>query len=52
MMAKYNREALLRSLYAYREQIDQAINQIEQSDWATLEQYLQATQRQRPSFMR
>jgi len=52
MMAKYNQEALLRSLYAYREQLDRAIDQIEQADWAILEQHLQATQHQRPSFMR
>lgn len=52
MMAKYNQEALLRSLYAYREQLDRAIAQIEQSDWATLDHHLQATQHQRPSFMR
>jgi len=52
MMAKYNREALLRSLYAYREQLDQAIDQIEQSNWAALEQTLQATQHERPNFMR
>ena len=52
MMAKYNQDALLRSLYAYRDQLDQAIAQIEQSDWATLEQHLQATQHQRPNFMR
>jgi arogenate dehydrogenase (NADP+) len=50
MMAKYNQAALLRSLYAYRGQLDQAINQIEQSDWATLEQSFQITQHQRPSF--
>ena len=52
MMAKYNQEAVLRSLYAYREQLDRAIDQIEQADWAILEQHLQATQHQRPSFMR
>ncbi|PZV07935.1 MAG: arogenate dehydrogenase [Leptolyngbya sp.] len=51
MMAKYNQEALLRSLYAYREQLDQAIAQIEQSDWATLDHHLQATQHHRPNFM-
>lgn len=50
MMAKYNREALLRSLYAYRDQLDRAIDQIEHSDWASLEQHLQATQHQRPHF--
>ena len=52
MMAKYNQEALLRSLYAYREQLDRAIDQIEQADWATLDHHLQATQHQRSSFMR
>jgi arogenate dehydrogenase (NADP+) len=51
MMAKYNQEALLRSLHAYREQLDQAIDQLEQSDWATLERYLQATHHNRPHFM-
>ncbi|MBM0742912.1 prephenate/arogenate dehydrogenase [Phormidium sp. CLA17] len=51
MMAKYNQEALLRSLYAYRNQLDQAIDHIEQSNWATLEQALQTNQHQRPNFM-
>lgn len=51
MMAQYNQDELLRSLYAYREQLDQAIAQIEQSDWATLEQHLQATHHHRPPFI-
>ncbi len=51
MMAKYNQEALVRSLYAYREQIDRAIEQIEHSDWATLEHDLQATHHNRPHFV-
>jgi arogenate dehydrogenase (NADP+) len=51
MMATYNSEALLRSLYAYRQQLDQTIAQIEQSNWQALETQLVATQQARSSFI-
>ncbi|MCU0523608.1 MAG: prephenate/arogenate dehydrogenase [Elainella sp. Prado103] len=38
MMARYNQHALLQSLYQYRQQLDQVIQQIEQSDWSALEE--------------
>ncbi|MBI4785185.1 MAG: prephenate/arogenate dehydrogenase [Oscillatoriophycideae cyanobacterium NC_groundwater_1537_Pr4_S-0.65um_50_18] len=51
MMATYNREALLRSLQAYQQQLGQVIQQIEQKDWATLESELTQTQQIRPQFL-
>jgi arogenate dehydrogenase (NADP+) len=51
MMARYNQAALLRSLHAYRQQIDRLIDQIEQSDWQALEAQLQQTQAARPRFV-
>jgi arogenate dehydrogenase (NADP+) len=50
MMARYNQAALLQSLYSYRQQLDQVIQQIEQSDWSGLEQQLTATQQGRERF--
>lgn len=35
-MAQFNRQALLRSLYAYREQLDAIVADIEAEDWAGL----------------
>ncbi len=51
MMARYNREALLRSLTSYRHSLDQFIELIEQEDWQTLDKRLQETQSQRPQFL-
>lgn len=51
MMARYNRESVLRSLYAYRRQLDQLTAQIEQEDWARLEHLLTQTQQARPQFV-
>lgn len=50
MMAQYNRDALLRSLYAYRQQLEQVISEIAAEDWRALEQKLQANQSSRPQF--
>lgn len=50
MMARYNQPALLESLYAYRQQLDQIIQQIEQSDWNAIEHELQQTQQGRSQF--
>ncbi len=50
MMARYNREALLRSLNSYRETLDQFIYNIEHQDWNALEQQLIQTQAERKMF--
>lgn len=50
MMARYNRPALLRSLYTYREQLNNLISEIEQENWTSLEAKLQQTQQNRPQF--
>lgn len=51
MMARYNREALRRSMQAYRQQVDQVLQWIEQEDWQTLEQHLIQTQQARPKYV-
>lgn len=51
MMAKYNREEVLRSLHQYRHSIDQLTTIIENSDWSALETLLKHTQTERPKFM-
>lgn len=51
MMARYNRECLLRSLNAYRHNLDQVIKLIEQENWQALEDKLKTTQLQRPKFL-
>jgi arogenate dehydrogenase (NADP+) len=52
MMARYNQQALLRSLYGYRDQIDRVITQIEQSDWNALANQLKQTHLARTKFLR
>jgi len=51
MMAQYNRPALLRSLIAYRQQLDQVIDLIDQKKWPALNEQLQATKRDRELFL-
>ncbi|MEO1144482.1 MAG: prephenate/arogenate dehydrogenase [Cyanobacteria bacterium J06638_22] len=51
MMARYNRSALLSSLVAYRQTLDQTIQAIEQSDWDAVAAILQTTQQDRPLFL-
>lgn len=51
MMARYNTQALLRSLAAYRATLDGLMQQVEQQDWAGLEAVLQQTQQIRPRFV-
>jgi|SRR5919199_1351889 arogenate dehydrogenase (NADP+) len=51
MMARYNRDSMLRSLSAYRHSLNQLIELIEQEDWQTLEKKLKQTQLQRPPFL-
>jgi arogenate dehydrogenase (NADP+) len=50
MMAKYNRQELLRSLNSYRQHLDQLINDIEQENWQTLQQKLEQNQQTRKNF--
>jgi len=52
MMAKYNQESLLRSLLAYRTQLDQVIDAVQNEDWSTIAQLLQQTQQARPAFVK
>jgi arogenate dehydrogenase (NADP+) len=51
MMARYNQTEVVRSLYAYRHQLDQFIEHIEQGNWTELEELLEKTRRDRPSFL-
>jgi arogenate dehydrogenase (NADP+) len=51
MMAQYNQEQLLRSLYQYREQLAQFTTLIEQNRWDELETMLTHTQQARPKFV-
>lgn len=51
MMAQYNRENLLRSLFQYRDRLDRLIQYIEQEDCDRLNSVLESTQRSRPNFL-
>ena len=51
MMAEYNSQALLRSLYTYRDNLDQIIELIEQEKWDNLAERLQTNQQSRPEFL-
>ena len=51
MMAQFNQSEVLRSLQAYREQIDQIIGLIEQERWIELEALLERTQEARSTFL-
>jgi arogenate dehydrogenase (NADP+) len=50
MMARYNQKALLNALYGYQQQLDQIIQEIEQSHWGALEQRLTRTQTDRAKY--
>lgn len=52
LMAKFNRSEVLRSLQAYRHQLDQVINNIEQENWEMLTECLENTQQTRPKFLK
>lgn len=51
MMARYNRQELLRSLQQYQQQLEVLNNLIETEDWLALEQHLKFTQSARPQFI-
>jgi arogenate dehydrogenase (NADP+) len=50
MVAKYNREELLRTLSLYRNCLDEFIGDIEAENWQALEQKLKLTQEARQSY--
>lgn len=52
MMARYNRDELLRSLQHYRHNLDGLIDLIEQKNWVELEQQLQSNHAARSHFVR
>ena len=52
MMARYNTQALLQSLYAYRTQLDQVIDHVKQENWQELETLLQHNSVVRPDFVK
>lgn len=51
MMARYNKEELLRSLQQYRYALEALINLIHQEDWISLEQQLESNHLARPQFL-
>ncbi len=51
MMAEYNNQALLRSLYEYRHNLDCIIELIEQEKWDKLAEIFQINQQSRPQFL-
>ena len=51
MMAKYNRQEVLRSLYSYRDNLDKITSLIEAEDWDSLEQILEANSEMRSKFL-
>jgi arogenate dehydrogenase (NADP+) len=51
MMARYNREALLKATAQYRQNLDQLTQYIEQENWMQLESILKETQQARPRYL-
>jgi arogenate dehydrogenase (NADP+) len=51
MMAEYNHDALLRSLYGYRDRLDVLINSIETKKWAEIQDLLAQNQSARNDFL-
>lgn len=51
MMARYNRDSLLRAIVAYRHRLDQLIELLEQENWQEVEKKLRQSQSQRPQFL-
>ena len=51
MMAKYNRSELLRSLYSYRDNLDEIISLIEEKKWQDLSEILTSNGEARPRFL-
>jgi arogenate dehydrogenase (NADP+) len=51
MMAEYNRDAILRSLYQYRDRLDRIIDSIESKQWTEIKDLLSTNQSIRPDFL-
>jgi arogenate dehydrogenase (NADP+) len=51
MMAEYNRDAVLKSLYQYRDQLDSLIGSIESKQWLEIKDLLITNQSARPEFI-
>ena len=51
MMAQYNHESLLRSLYSYQDYLSRTIKLIEDKDWVNLSQLLKDNNQARPDFL-
>lgn len=51
MMAKYNKDALLKTLHSYRTNLDRVIASVEQQNWQELEAILQTNQAARSTFV-
>lgn len=51
MMAKYNREELLRSLYSYQDNLSEIIEAIEDEKWENLSVILAKNRQARPEFL-
>jgi len=52
MMAKYNKQALLRSVSGYQDTLKMMIELIEKENWAGLTEILENTQSTRPKFLK
>jgi hypothetical protein len=50
-MARWNRQALLEGLRAYRQALLQLEQQVESQDWPALQRRLEDCQRLRPEFL-
>jgi len=51
MMAQYNREALLKTLNTYQQQLCNLTEIIQKNEWDVLHRLLSETQAQRPEFL-
>jgi arogenate dehydrogenase (NADP+) len=51
MMAEYNRDAILRSLYGYRDRLDSVIDSIESKQWTEIKDLLSTNQSARSGFL-
>jgi arogenate dehydrogenase (NADP+) len=51
MMAQYNRDAILRSLYGYRDRLDSVIDSIESKQWTEIKDLLSTNQSARSGFL-
>jgi arogenate dehydrogenase (NADP+) len=52
MMAEYNRDAILRSLYLYRDRLDGIIDSIESKQWLEIQNLLSTNQVNRADFIK